>query len=43
MNGIYRLHHDQIRANNAARSELHGRASFAMSCLSLVLVGCAWE
>jgi lipopolysaccharide export LptBFGC system permease protein LptF len=38
---FYRLHHDQIRANNAARSELHGRASFALSCLSLVLVGCA--
>jgi len=37
----FRLHHDQIRANNAARSELHGRASFALSCLSLVLVGCA--
>jgi lipopolysaccharide export LptBFGC system permease protein LptF len=38
---FYTLHHDQIRANNAARSELHGRASFALSCLSLVLVGCA--
>jgi len=35
------LRHEQIRANNAARSELHGRASFALSCLSLVLVGCA--
>jgi lipopolysaccharide export LptBFGC system permease protein LptF len=38
---FYTLHHDQVRANNAARSELHGRASFALSCLSLVLVGCA--
>jgi lipopolysaccharide export system permease protein len=37
----FELHHEQIRANNAARSELHGRASFAMSCLSLVMVGCA--
>lgn len=35
------LHHEQVRANNAARSELHGRASFAVSCLSLVMVGCA--
>jgi lipopolysaccharide export LptBFGC system permease protein LptF len=35
------LHHEQVRANNAARSELHGRASFALSCLSLVMVGCA--
>jgi lipopolysaccharide export LptBFGC system permease protein LptF len=38
---IFVLHHEQIRANNAARSELHGRASFALSCLSLVMVGCA--
>lgn len=37
----FTLHHNQIRANNAARSELHGRASFALSCLSLVLVGFA--
>jgi hypothetical protein len=35
------LHHEQVEANNAARSELHCRASFAMSCLSLVVVGCA--
>lgn len=35
------LHHEQVRANNAARSELHGRASYALSCLSLVMVGCA--
>jgi lipopolysaccharide export LptBFGC system permease protein LptF len=35
------LHYNQVRINNAARSELHGRASFAVSCLSLVLVGCA--
>jgi lipopolysaccharide export LptBFGC system permease protein LptF len=32
---------EQVRANNAARSELHGRASFALSCLTLVMVGCA--
>jgi lipopolysaccharide export LptBFGC system permease protein LptF len=32
---------NEIRAKNAARSELHGRASFALSCLSLVLVGAA--
>jgi lipopolysaccharide export LptBFGC system permease protein LptF len=38
---IFALHHEQVRANNAARSELHGRASFALSCLSLVMVGCA--
>jgi len=38
---IFVLHHEQVRANNAARSELHGRASFALSCLSLVMVGCA--
>jgi lipopolysaccharide export LptBFGC system permease protein LptF len=38
---IFILHHEQVRANNAARSELHSRASFALSCLSLVMVGCA--
>jgi hypothetical protein len=38
---MFILHHEQVRANNAARSELHGRASFAISCLSLVMVGCA--
>jgi hypothetical protein len=37
----YQLRHEQLWANNAARSELHGRASFALSCLSLVMVGCA--
>jgi lipopolysaccharide export LptBFGC system permease protein LptF len=37
----YELRHEQLWANNAARSELHGRASFALSCLSLVMVGCA--
>jgi lipopolysaccharide export LptBFGC system permease protein LptF len=37
----YNLRHEQLRANNGARSELHGRASFALSCLSLVLIGCA--
>lgn len=40
-NFYFTLHLEQIRANNAARSELHGRASFALSCLNLVLVGCA--
>lgn len=40
-NFSFEMNHNQIRANNAARSELHGRASFALSCLSLVLVGCA--
>jgi lipopolysaccharide export LptBFGC system permease protein LptF len=35
------LNHWQVYANNAARSELHSRASFAMSCLTLVIVGCA--
>jgi len=35
------LHHEQVVVNNAARSELHGRASFALSCLILVMVGCA--
>jgi lipopolysaccharide export LptBFGC system permease protein LptF len=39
--GDFTLHHEQVRANNGARSELHGRASFALSCLSLVMVGCA--
>jgi lipopolysaccharide export LptBFGC system permease protein LptF len=37
----FSVRHNEIRANNAARSELHGRASYAVSCLSLVLVGCA--
>jgi lipopolysaccharide export LptBFGC system permease protein LptF len=36
----FSLKHDEIWANNSARSELHGRASFAVSCVSLVLVGC---
>jgi lipopolysaccharide export LptBFGC system permease protein LptF len=39
--GAFCLHYEQIRTNNAARSELHGRASYALSCLSLVMVGCA--
>jgi lipopolysaccharide export system permease protein len=34
------LHHEQIAVNNSARSELHGRASFALSCLILVMIGC---
>jgi lipopolysaccharide export LptBFGC system permease protein LptF len=34
------LHHEQIAVNNSARSELHGRASFAVSCLILVMIGC---
>jgi lipopolysaccharide export LptBFGC system permease protein LptF len=36
-----KLHHEQVEVNNAARSELHGRASFAISCLVLVMVGAA--
>jgi lipopolysaccharide export LptBFGC system permease protein LptF len=35
------LKHEQIVVNNSVRSELHGRASFAVSCLVLVMVGCA--
>jgi lipopolysaccharide export LptBFGC system permease protein LptF len=34
------LHHEQVAVNNSARSELHGRASFAVSCLILVMIGC---
>ena len=37
----YNLRHEQIVANNAVRAELHARASFALSCLTLVIVGCA--
>ncbi len=33
------LHHEQVAVNNSARSELHGRASFALSCLILVMIG----
>ncbi|HUB27961.1 MAG TPA: LptF/LptG family permease [Tepidisphaeraceae bacterium] len=33
------LRREQVVVNNAVRSELHGRASFAVSCLILVLVG----
>jgi hypothetical protein len=29
-----------VAVNNSARSELHGRASFAISCLILVMIGC---
>jgi lipopolysaccharide export LptBFGC system permease protein LptF len=36
-----KLRHEEIVVNNAARSELHGRASFAISCLTLVMVGSA--
>jgi len=35
------LRRQQIVVNNDARAELNGRASFAVSCLILVLVGCA--
>jgi len=35
------LRHEEAAANNAVRSELHSRASFAVSCLSLVMIGCA--
>ncbi|MGA3066050.1 MAG: LptF/LptG family permease [Tepidisphaeraceae bacterium] len=34
------LHHEEVAVNNSARSELHGRASFAVSCLILVMIGC---
>ncbi|MDP9172378.1 MAG: LptF/LptG family permease [Planctomycetota bacterium] len=37
----FNLRHEQVVVNNAVRSELHGRASFAVSCLILVMVGCA--
>jgi lipopolysaccharide export LptBFGC system permease protein LptF len=33
------LRREQVVVNNNVRSELHGRASFAVSCLILVLVG----
>ena len=33
------LRHEEAAANNAVRSELHSRASFAVSCLSLVMIG----
>jgi len=35
------LRRDEVVVNNAVRGELHGRASFAVSCLILVLVGWA--
>jgi lipopolysaccharide export system permease protein len=35
------LNHQQVEVNNSARTELHGRASFALSCLILVMVGTA--
>jgi hypothetical protein len=35
------LRREQIVVNNDARAELQGRASFSVSCLILVLVGCA--
>jgi hypothetical protein len=35
------LRHEEAAANNAVRSELHSRASFAVSCLTLVMIGCA--
>src|ERR1700722_1528765 len=35
------LRREQVVVNNAVRGELHGRASFAVSCLILVLVGAA--
>jgi lipopolysaccharide export LptBFGC system permease protein LptF len=37
----FALNHEQIVASNAVASELNGRASFAVSCLVLVMVGCA--
>ena len=35
--------HEEAAANNAVRSELHSLASFAVSCLSLVMIGCAGD
>ena len=35
-----RLRRELIRLRNGVESELHGRASFAVSCLILVIVGC---
>jgi lipopolysaccharide export LptBFGC system permease protein LptF len=35
------LRREQVVVNNDVRAELNGRASFAVSCLILVLVGCA--
>ncbi len=35
------LLHEQLVVNNAVRTELHGRASFALSCLTQVMIGCA--
>jgi lipopolysaccharide export LptBFGC system permease protein LptF len=35
------LRREQAVVSNDVRAELHGRASFAVSCLILVLVGCA--
>jgi lipopolysaccharide export LptBFGC system permease protein LptF len=35
------LRREQVIVNNSVRTELHGRASFAVSCLILVLVGSA--
>jgi lipopolysaccharide export LptBFGC system permease protein LptF len=35
------LRREQLVVSNDVRAELHGRASFAVSCLILVLVGCA--
>ena len=37
----YFLRREQVVVNNDVRAELHGRASFAVSCLILVLVGSA--
>jgi lipopolysaccharide export LptBFGC system permease protein LptF len=36
-----RLWRDYFKVTNGVQSELHGRASFAVSCLILVVVGCA--
>lgn len=36
-----RLKRDLIRLNNSVQSELHARASFALSCFILVMVGAA--
>lgn len=36
-----RLLREQVCVSNAVRDELHSRASFAVSCMILVIVGCA--
>ena len=37
------LNHQTFQLLNQIVAECHDRASFAISCLILVMVGCAWE